>query len=181
MTVVKLKGPATIQDLMNLPRDGRIHELVDGEIVVSPAGMRHSEVGLKIGSLLANFLASNPVGRVYAADVGILFPNGNLRCPDVTFVSMGKLPDGKSPDSYGSFVPDLAVEVLSPGDSMKEVGEKIGEYFENSVPLVWLVDPRRETVTVYRSLTDAQLLTSADTITAEPILPGFSSPVSHFF
>jgi Uma2 family endonuclease len=181
MTSMTIKGPATIEDLMNMPDDGYKYELVDGEIIMSPAGMRHSEVAVTIAHLIMKFLDENPIGKVYTTDVGILFPNGNVRSPDVTFVSNAKLPEGRSPESYGAVIPDLAVEVLSPRDSLKQLGRKIGEFLENGVPLVWLVDPRRQSVTVYRSLTDTEQLTSSDTITADPVLPGFSAPVSSFF
>jgi Uma2 family endonuclease len=83
--------------------------------------------------------------------------------------------------SFGEVIPDLAVEVLSPNDSMTQIGRKIGEYFENGVPLVWLVDPQAKTVTIYRSLTDTERLDIGATITAEPILPGFSAVVRSFF
>jgi Uma2 family endonuclease len=181
MTTMTIKRPATIEDLMNMPDDGNKYELVDGEIVVSPAGMRHSEVAIKIAHLIMKFLDEHPIGKVYTTDVGILFPNGNLRSPDVTFVTNAKLPEGRSPEGFGAVIPDLAVEVLSPRDSLKQLGKRIGEFLENGVPLVWLIDPRRESVTVYRSLTDTQQLTSAETITAEPVLPGFSTLVSNFF
>jgi Uma2 family endonuclease len=178
---MKLGNPATIETLLQMPKDGKKCELVDGEIVVSPAGMRHSAVALTIGSALVAFVRPRKLGGVYTADVGIILPNGNVRSPDVTFVSLEKLPGGTSPESYGAVVPDLAVEVLSPNDSLRRVGDKIGEYFECGVPLVWLVDPARQTVTVYRSLLETELLTVDDVITAEPVLPGFSCPVADFF
>lgn len=181
MTTMSLKGPATLQDLLNTPEDGRKYELVDGEIVVSPRGMRHSEVALKIAGLIWHFLETNPVGKVYSSDVGIALPNGNVRSPDVTYVSLEKLRGGVSPDTFGELIPDLAVEVLSPSDSLKELGRKIGEFLENGVPLVWLVDPAKQTVTVYRSLTDTQQLTIDDEIAAEPALPGFRVPIRRFF
>ena len=181
MATMSIKGPATLQDLLNTPRDGRKYELVDGEILVSPAGMRHSEVGGNIACLIWEFLQRNPIGKVYSSDVGIAFPNGNVRSPDVTYVSLGKLPGGVSPETFGEVIPDLAVEVLSPSDSLRELGRKIGEFLDNGVPLVWLVDPVRQTVTVYRSLTETQQLDVDDTITAEPVLPGFSVPIRRFF
>ena len=181
MTTMSIKGSATIQDLLNTPKDGRKYELVDGEILVSPAGMRHSEVALKIAGLIWEFLQKNPIGNVYSSDVGISFPNGNVRSPDVTYVSLAKLPGGRSPDGFGEVIPDLAVEVLSPSDSLRELGKKIGEFLENGVPLVWLVDPKRQTVTVYRSLSQTEQFRVSDTISAEPVLPGFSVQVSRFF
>lgn len=164
-----------------MPKDGRIYELVDGEILVSPAGMRHGEVAGKILHIVATFLEKNPIGKVYTPDTGIALPDGNLRCPDVSVVRNEKLPGGQSPDTFGELVPDLVVEVLSPSDSLKEVGRKIGEFLECGVPLVWLADPKRKTVTVYRSLSETQQYTGEDLINAEPVLPGFSCAVSRFF
>ena len=178
---MSIKGHATLQDLLNTPRDGRKYELVDGEILVSPTGLQHSEVSARIAGLIWWFLEKNPLGKVYSSDVGIAFPNGNVRSPDVTYVSLGKLPDGRSPETFGELIPDLAVEVLSPSDSLKELGRKVGEYLENGVPIVWLVDPAQRTVTVYRSLTQTEQLDANDVITAEPVLPGFSVEVRRFF
>jgi len=108
-------------------------------------------------------------------------PTAISRSPDVTFVRNEKLPSGKSPEGFAEFIPDLAIEVLSPQDSLKEIGQKIGEFLECGVPLLWLVDPARQTVTVYRSsLSHTQQFTIGDIITAEPALPEFSSPVSRF-
>jgi len=181
MTVVKPMGAATIEDLMKMPDDGQKHELVDGEILVSPTGVRHSEVAGKILHVIATFLEKSPIGKVYTPDVGIWLADGNLRSPDVTFVRNERLPDGKSPDTFGEFVPDLVVEVLSPSDSLRQVAAKIGEFLDCGVPLVWLVDPARETVTVFRSLSDTKQLTGDDTIDAGTVLPGFSCRVARFF
>src|SRR5262245_54610715 len=114
MTGMSAEKPATIQDLMEIPKDGQIHELVDGVIVVSPAGARHSMVAMKIASVFMDFLKDHPIGIVFGTDVGFILPNGNLRSPDVSFVSKEKLPGGEVPDGYGEMVPDLVVEVLSP-------------------------------------------------------------------
>jgi Uma2 family endonuclease len=181
MASMTIRGTATIDDLLKTPKDGFKYELVDGEILMSPCGMWGSEIAVKIASLILEYLRKNPIGKVYSSDVGIQFPSGNVRSPDVTYVSNGKLPGGRSPDTYGEVIPDLVVEVLSPSDSVREMGRKIGEYFENGVPLVWLVDPKPQTVTIYRSLTDTERRTATDRITAEPVLPGFSADIRLFF
>ena len=181
MATMTIRGTATIEDLLKTPKDGFKYELVDGEILMSPCGMRGSEVAAKILGLIYTYLSEHSIGKVYTPDVGIQFPSGNVRSPDVTYVSNAKLPGGRSPKTFGEVIPDLAVEVLSPSDSMRELGRKIGEFLENGVPLVWLVDPERETVTIYRSLSDTEQLTAADRITAEPILPGFSADIRLFF
>ena len=181
MERMKTKGHATIDDLYNVPEDGQKYELVDGEIVVSPAGVRHSQIAVQIGYLLKRFLEDSPLGIVCGADVGIILPNGNLRSPDVSFIKNEKLPGGKAPETFGEIIPDLVVEVLSPSDNMRQVADKIGEFLECGVPLVWLVDPKARTVTVYRSLTDTRQLAGDDAIDAAPVLPGFTTKVSDFF
>ena len=178
---MKVKTPATLEDLMRMPEDGYKYELVDGEIIASPTGVYHSAVSAQIIHLLKSFLEEHPMGTVMTPDVGINFPGGNLRSPDVTFVKTEKLPGGLPPRGFGDFVPDLAVEVLSPSDNRREMADKIGEYIECGVPLIWLVDPDDKSVTIFRSLTDVQRLESSDTISGEPVLPGFSCPVSRFF
>jgi Uma2 family endonuclease len=178
---MKLKSPATINDLLQCPKDGRKYELVDGEIVVGPTGFRHATIVAKIVHMIGSFLERNPIGEVCADNLGIKLPNGNLRSPDITFVRNEKIPTGTLADAFADFIPDLAVEVVSPQDSPREVGQKIGEFLECGVPVVWLVDPARETVTVYRSLSQAETFTIKDTMTAEPSLPGFSCAVSRFF
>jgi Uma2 family endonuclease len=147
---------------------------------VSPAGFRHGQVVARIVHIIATFLETSPIGIVLGDNVGLHFPNGNLRSPDVFFVRNSKVPVGKEAKGFGNFVPDLAVEILSPNDSLKEVGQKIGEFLECGVTVVWLVDPERETVTVYRSLSQTEQLSSKDVITTE-CLPGFSCAVSRFF
>jgi Uma2 family endonuclease len=181
MSRMKIKGSVTINDMYHMPKDGQKYELVDGNVVVSPAGAYHGEIVTKIVHIIATFLDENPLGKVYGDNVGLVFPNGNLRSPDVFVVKNEKLPGGKSPVTFGEFVPDLAVEVLSPGDSPSHMAQKIGEFLECGVPLVWLVDPQAQTVTVYLSLSQTQQLSSQDTITAEPVLPGFVCLVSRFF
>jgi Uma2 family endonuclease len=91
------------------------------------------------------------------------------------------LPLDETPEGFGDVIPDLCIEVLSPSDRMRHVAQKIGEFLDCGVPVVWLVDPERKSVTVYRSLSQIEQYQSDDVITAEPILPGFSCPLSRFF
>ena len=181
MALVIAKSPATVEDLRRVPKDGRTYELVDGAIIVTPAGMRHSDVCARITVALGNFVLPRGIGVVYTEGVGIQLPSGNVRSPDVSFVRNEKLPGGRSPIDYGALVPDLVVEVLSPADSAHEMTKKLAEYLGCGVPLVWVVDPERRTVTVHRSLDNA-VESSGDTmLTAEPVLPGFSCRISQFF
>ena len=181
MSKMDIKRPVTIDDMYHMPKDGRKYELVNGEVVVSPAGMEHAEIVVNIIRIIATYLDVNPIGKVYGDNTGVIFPNGNLRSPDVFFVRSEKLPGGKSPITFGEMIPDFAAEVLSPGNRSGQIAQKIGEFLEYGVQIVWLVDPEDQSVTVYRSLTHTQRFTSEDVIDAKPVLPGFSCKVSRFF
>jgi Uma2 family endonuclease len=181
MAPVKAKSRATIDDLRRVPKDGRAYELVDGVIVVTPAGMRHSAVSANITILLGNFVLTRQLGQVYTEGVGIQFPSGNVRSPDVTFVSAAKLPGGRSPVDYGRVVPDLVVEVLSPADSVDAMAAKLAEYLGAGVPVVWVADPERRTVRVHRATGEATEYGGDDLLTADPVLPGLVCRVSEFF
>lgn len=181
MASVIAKSPATIDDLRKVPKDGRVYELVDGAIVVTPAGMRHSAVAARITVILGNFVFPRRLGEVCTEGVGIQLPTGNVRSPDGCFVRTEKLPGGRAPVDYGNLVPDLVVEVLSPSDSARDMEKKVDEYLGCGVPLVWVVDPERRTVTAYRPPRDTAEYAGDAELTAEPVLPGFSCRVSEFF
>src|SRR5437773_2679683 len=122
MAIMTIKGPATLQDLLNTPKDGNKYELVDGEILVSPAGMRHSEVSTNIIAIIWEFLQKNPIGKVYTSDVGIVFPSGNVRSPHVTYGSIRRSTRG----AY-TRTPELnrGIQVYAPSWILeREVGER---------------------------------------------------------
>jgi Uma2 family endonuclease len=118
MAAVSIKSPATIDDLRRSPKDGRTYELVDGVIVVSPAGMRHSIVAARITAVLGNFVFPRGIGEVCTEGVGIELPTGNVRSPDVSYVRRDNLPDGRAPvdDTEGDV---LTAEPVLPGFSCR--------------------------------------------------------------
>ena len=168
---------ATEEDLLATPNDGQKYELVDGEIRVSPAGDRHSAVAVHLVSLLFAFVKQHRLGHVLGADAGFRLPSGNVRSPDASFVASGRFPDDTPPDHFGNLAPDLAVEVLSPGDGPRQVLDKIGEYLEAGVRLVWVIDPRGRRAVAYRSLSEVRELGLDDTLDGEDVLPGFRCPL----
>jgi len=100
--------------------------------------------------------------------------DGQIRVsPDASFIAAGRFHDDKVPDDYGSVAPDLAVEVLSPGDRPRYGLDKVGEYLEAGVRLVWVIDPRKARAVVYRSLSDVRELGREDALDGEDVLPGF--------
>lgn len=102
-----------------------------------------------------------------------------VRAPDVAYWSRERLPE--LPNKFTDVVPDLAVEVVSPGDTYQQVSEKVFHYLEHGVRMVWLVEPELRTVTIYRSLQEARVLRQSDEIDGADVLPGFKCVVSEFF
>ena len=171
----------TADDLLHLPKDGRKYELVKGDLRVSPAGLRYEKIGMKLGQRLLNFVEQHQLGEVYGSSAGFKLSSGDVRSPDVSFVAMDRLPEGQTPEGFADFLPDLAVEIVSPTDRVTEIAEKIGEYLAHGVRMVWLVDPHTETVTVYRSLMDTMTFYVTDELHGDPVLPGFSCRVQELF
>jgi len=172
---------ATEDDLRAMPKDGQKYELVDGEIRVSPAGDRHSFVAANLIVLLGAFVKQRRLGYVMGADAGFRLPSKNVRSPDVSFVAAGRFPDDKVPEDWGSLAPDLAVEVLSPRDRPRYVMDKVGEYLEAGVRLVWVIDPKKERAVVYRSLSDVRELGPDQSLEGQDVVPGFSCRLRDIF
>jgi Uma2 family endonuclease len=173
-----MRKTATEEDLLRTPKDGSTYELVDGEIRVSPGGARHGAVSLRLAVLLHAFVTERQLGFVFESNTGFRLPSGNIRSPDTCFVSAGRFADGLLPDGFANLAPDLAVEVISPGDRARHVFDKVGEYLEAGVRLVWVIDPRRRRAVVYRSLSEVRELREADELDGEDVLPGFHCTLS---
>ena len=176
----------TDEELLRLPKDGYKRELVDGEIRVSPAGARHGQIIVKLTALLYNHVTAHRLGFVFDSSTGFRWvarkpEQKNLRCPDISFVASGRWPNDEVPMGFGEIPPDLAVEVLSPDDRPRDVLEKVGEYLEVGTRLVWVLDYRKRTAAVHRSLTDVRHLGEDDSLDGEDVVPGFSCPLRELF
>lgn len=165
------------------PADGSKQELIQGELVtMPPPGFRHGVVQLNIGSLLRDHVRSHKLGRV-TVESGLVTERDpdTVRGPDVAFWSDVRLPLDQMPEGYPEIAADLCVEVLSPSDSHKYVQEKVREYLDRGVRMIWIVDPEVRTLTVYRSRKDVCILEETDTLSDEDVLPGFSCKVAEIF
>jgi Uma2 family endonuclease len=130
--------------------DDRV-ELIDEEIVeIVPSSGGSSSLAMTIGYLLGMHVRPRKLGRIYGADAGfVLFPDREtVRVPDVAFVRAERMPEGEGRWHVPRLAPDLAVEVLSPTDRARDVRAKVAMCHEAGVPLVWVVDPQAQTVTV---------------------------------
>jgi Uma2 family endonuclease len=187
MTIANPGSLFTPDDLLRM--EGAVnYELVDGKLVERHMGMESSEIAARVVLLVGMFLRAQSIGRLFGADAGYqCFPNSprKVRKPDVSFIRAGRLPGDRAPAGHCLIAPDLAVEVISPGDLAYEVEEKVAEYLQAGVPLVWVVNPPTRTVRIHRPKSSPRgpvaELSGDDAITGEDILPGFSCKVSEFF
>jgi Uma2 family endonuclease len=176
-------GTATERDLIELnERGNRLYELVDGTLVEKAMGFDEPIFGLLLAGALLDYLKTHDLGRAVGADTMMrLFP-GLVRLPDVAFISWQRFPKKKRRrGEIPTVAPDLVVEVLSKGNTRKEMARKLGEYFTAVVRLVWYVDPSKRTVTVYTAVDRFTLLDEDDTLDGGDVLPGFSLSIRDWF
>ena len=164
--------------------DSKDFELVGGELVERNMGWKASWVGGRLHFMLSAFCETNRTGRVAPADACYqCFPNApdKVRKPDVSFISFMRLPAVQEPEGYCSVAPDLAVEVVSPNDLYYEVEEKVAEYLEAGVRLVWVANPATRSVRVHRRDGTIADLEENDELTGEDVIPGFRCRVGDLF
>jgi Uma2 family endonuclease len=168
-------GTATEKDVLEVEqRENRLCELVDGTLVEKAMGFEEARVALRLGRLIDTFVDQNDLGVCVGADGMMRIASGLVRIPDVSFVAWDRLPGRESPtDPIPDLAPDLAVEVLSEGNTKAEMVRKVREYFEAGVRLVWLIDPKKRTARVF-SVPERSVLIRADqTLDGGEVLPGF--------
>lgn len=174
----------TADELMAMPDDGFRSELVKGELIrMSPTGHEHGMVAMNVAGPLHQYVKTNKLGSVYAAESGFILAQNpdTVRAPDVAFVRKDRIDKAGKVKSYWIGPPDLAVEVVSPGDTVREVEEKVTEWLEAGARMVWVVSPKLRAVTVYRSLTEIITLTANDTLDAGDVVPGFRIAIAEIF
>ncbi|HSE35995.1 MAG TPA: Uma2 family endonuclease [Blastocatellia bacterium] len=174
----------TADDLLRVPRDGYRYELSKGELIREPpAGNIHGKRTMRLGWRLARHVEANDLGVVFAAETGFRLASDpdTVRAPDVAFVANTRVEKAGEFDGFWPGAPDLAVEVMSPRDSYTGVEQKVLEYLSAGTRAVWVVDPSRRTVTVYRSLAETTILTEADTLDGGEIIPGFTCIIAEIF
>ena len=177
-------GTATEHDLiaaMEAPRK-RLCELVDGVLVEKPVGTKEGLLAGVIVHYLWTFMERRDLGLVVGPDGPLRLWIGLVRIPDVSFISWDRLPQGELPDeAIAGVVPDLAVEVLSRGNTPKEMQRKLREYFEAGVRLVWFIYPKTQTADVYTSPTDMRRIGKSQSLDGGDVLPGFKLPLAKLF
>ena len=174
----------TAEELADLPEDWQRHELIEGELrTMAPAGARHGQVAFAIGRIVGNYVHDNGLGRCYAAETGFLIRRDpdTVRAPDLAFLSTERHASDAA-SGFSDEVPDLVVEVISPSDRAGEVLEKALMWLDYGVRLVWVIDPRTQSVTVHRQGDVAALVRGEHAVLGgEDVLPGFGVSLSELF
>jgi Uma2 family endonuclease len=175
----------TAEALIQLPRGQWRYELVRGELRrMSPSGHMHGMVAARVLARLAPFVEQNHMGETYTADAGFLLRRApdTVRAPDVAFVTAARLATmNLSPTGFFPGAPDLAIEVVSPSDTDREVEEKTAEWLAAGTQVVVIVEPTRRTASVYRPGADVQSFGESDRLTISDLLPGWSLRVQEIF
>jgi Uma2 family endonuclease len=176
-------GTATEQDVIDIQnREDRLYELVDGVLVEKIMGFEESYLAAVLIQVVGIYVAKADLGIVVGADGTVQLMPQLVRIPDVSFISWRRLPSRKIPvEPIPNLVPNLAVEVLSKGNTKREMDRKLKDYFLAGVELVWFVDPAKRTVKVYTAPDQFTLLTEDQTLDGGQVLPGFRLPLKELF
>lgn len=177
-------GPATKDDVVALcnATDKRLCELIEGVLVEKAKGIPESALALILSHELLTFVMAHKLGFVFGADGPIRFLTERIRMPDISVILRERLPNGRLPNEQVlSFAPNLAVEVLSPGNTVKEMLQKREDYFAAGVTTVWEVTLPDQAIRVYSGVHEFVTLGIGDVLTGEPVLPGFQLPVKKLF
>lgn len=181
-------GTATVLDVLD-PHitHGRGVELVDGILLEKAVGYDEDSLGLWLAVQLFNFASLENLGKFGGAQGMIRLGGTLVRGPDISFTRWDSVDDPTTLDALpGPFLevpPDLVVEVLSEGNTPREMQIKLGEYAAAGVKLVWYVDPDAKTVTVYPKGRERgkKVLGVGDTLDGGKVLPGFALNVADLF
>jgi Uma2 family endonuclease len=177
-------GTATEADALRLAagHPKRLVELVDGILVEKAMGYREGLLAASLMAYIVGFVRSRNLGVVGAPDALMRLKAGRDRMPDISFTAWASLPTKDAHlKSVAEYPPDLAVEILSPGNTRKEIERKRREYFAAGTKQVWEIDPDARTVAVYTDPTTHTVLTAADTLDGGTVLPGFTLPLADLF
>lgn len=166
----------TAEQFLRMPKDGRKYEFVNGEVSEVPTGGRHGEATMAVTEVLI-LAGLRHVGIMFDSSTGFTMSNGNVRCPDVSFMVSGRLPGGIPPQGFVEGAPDLCVEVISPSEDQRDSWIKIGEYFESGAQQVWHVFPEKRRIVIHRSMDDVSTYTEADIVEGGALLPGLTFKV----
>lgn len=173
----------TADELFAMP-DGFRYELVRGELRQTPlAGAEHGMICVNVIVALAQHIKLHGLGQGFGTGTGFKLASDpdTVRAADVSFVARERIPEGGIPETFWPGAPDLAVEVVGPDETYLDVEEKIEDWLDAGARAVWVCNPNRRGVSVYRSMTDVVRLSEGDELDGGEVVPGFRCKVSEIF
>jgi Uma2 family endonuclease len=179
--VTTLKTNYVDSEFMALPQRA---ELVAGKLeTVANSGIEHGYIASILIFWLTGWARSQKLGIVLDSSTAFTLKSGNRRSPDVSFLAKHKLQGlERLPKGYWNGAPDLAVEILSPTNTIAEMHQKVVEYFENDAQVVWLIHPDQKFVMTYhQTFPDSRLLSIGDFLTEPNLFPNCQLPVAELF
>ena len=181
--VVPPAGTATEADVLRAEgHTGRICELIDGVLVEKAMGYLESLIAAKMIHCLMTFLEAHDVGIVLGEAGTLRILPHQVRVPDVCFIAWGRFPNRQLPaEPIPALAPDLAIEVLSEGNTEGEMRRKLHDYFTAGVRLVWYIDPRTRSAQAYTAENACSEISEADSLSGGDVLPGFELPLRELF
>jgi Uma2 family endonuclease len=189
MSIAESPKPMTAEEFMALPDDGRERWLVDGQVYYPEDAMTvrnwlHSETLITIGTLLKNWLVTQPRprGKLVGGEAGILIRRDpdQMVGTDIAYLSPGLAASMSEAQAYVDGPPVLAIEILSPSDKIKDILSKTETYLSVGA-VVWVVDPYSRIITVHQPGQRPKPYAPGDELAADPYLPGFCVAVADFF
>lgn len=183
MIRTETKPEITPEELLEMP-DAASYELVDGQLVERNASTLSSLVEGLVYVKVQPYVAVNKLGLVWPGTLSIqCFPDNpdQIRRPDLSFVKAERLTPELLQTGHFPIAPDLTAEVVSPGDSAHEVAQKIEDYRNAGVSLIWIIEPVLRIVDIYRKSGLNSRLREGDELLGEDVLPGFRCLVVELF
>lgn len=162
--------------LCQINRDLRIERSAEGELLIMPpAGSETGQRNMRIAVRLGSWAERDGTGLAFDSSPGFTLPNGAVRSPDASWVERSRWEE-LPPDERKKFAricPDFVLELRSPSDRLDDLQAKMREYLDNGARLGWLLDPEPRHLYVYRPDAPVERLEDPDTVSGDPVLPGF--------
>jgi Uma2 family endonuclease len=176
-------GMATVEDALDIEdREERLCEWVDGVLVEKVMSSYESVLAGILIQLINNYLDAHRLGVVTGEGGALRILPRRMRLPDVSFINWERFPDRKLPtDRIYRVAPDLAVEILSEGNTPAEMQQKLAEYFEAGTRLVWYIDPAKRSAAIFTAPDQAQMIGEHEILDGRGVLPGFQLRLGELF
>jgi len=176
---LRLPAPPTDEEILELSERNpglQIEQSASGELILTPTGAESGRRELVLGARLLAWAESDGSGLAFGASTGFRLPDGSLRSPDVAWVRRERW-ESLTPaqrEGFAPLCPDAVFEIRSPSDTLRDLQAKMRVYLANGARLAVLIDPQRRTVEVHAWDRDPRLLESPESVSFDPLLPGFT-------